>query len=138
MLDNKGSFPKTGNPHPPIRRKKKKVRRLKSYDVWTEEVSSKGNPKVIMRSAYSKSGVYIGSAIDAFRLANVYGIASFEKASSDANGASIGYSPKDRKWYGWSHRAIHGFGIGSRYRGRVARFMSTAKQFAAAFARSIA
>ena len=25
----------------------------------------------------------------------------------------VGYSPKDDKWYGWSHRAIYGFTIGS-------------------------
>ena len=25
----------------------------------------------------------------------------------------VGYSPKDKKWYGWSHRAIYGFKIGS-------------------------
>ncbi len=25
---------------------------------------------------------------------------------------SIGFSEKEQKWYGWSHRAIHGFGIG--------------------------
>lgn len=25
----------------------------------------------------------------------------------------VGFSPKDKKWYGWSHRAIYGFGIGS-------------------------
>lgn len=25
----------------------------------------------------------------------------------------VGFSPKDGKWYGWSHRAIYGFGIGS-------------------------
>lgn len=25
----------------------------------------------------------------------------------------IGYSEKEQKWYGWSHRAIYGFGIGS-------------------------
>jgi len=25
----------------------------------------------------------------------------------------VGYSPKDEKWYGWSHRAIFGFSIGS-------------------------
>ncbi len=27
--------------------------------------------------------------------------------------ASIGFSKKDKKWYGWGHRAIHGFGVGS-------------------------
>jgi len=25
----------------------------------------------------------------------------------------IGFNPKEQKWYGWSHRAIFGFGIGS-------------------------
>jgi len=25
----------------------------------------------------------------------------------------VGFSPKENKWYGWSHRAIFGFGIGS-------------------------
>lgn len=27
---------------------------------------------------------------------------------------SVGFSEKDQKWYGWSHRAIMGFGIGDR------------------------
>ncbi|HCP19602.1 hypothetical protein [Spongiibacter sp.] len=26
---------------------------------------------------------------------------------------SIGFNPVEQKWYGWSHRAIYGFGIGS-------------------------
>jgi len=25
----------------------------------------------------------------------------------------VGFSPKDNKWYGWSHRAIYGFKVGS-------------------------
>ena len=33
---------------------------------------------------------------------------------SDGNGtACIGFCEKENKWYGWSHRAIYGFGIGS-------------------------
>jgi hypothetical protein len=27
---------------------------------------------------------------------------------------SIGFSEKEKKWYGWSHRAICGFGIGDK------------------------
>ena len=27
--------------------------------------------------------------------------------------SNIGFNPKEQKWYGWSHRAIYGFGIGS-------------------------
>jgi len=26
----------------------------------------------------------------------------------------VGFSPKDKKWYGWSHRAIYGFKVGSK------------------------
>lgn len=29
------------------------------------------------------------------------------------NSANIGFNPEEQKWYGWSHRAIFGFGIGS-------------------------
>ena len=35
--------------------------------------------------------------------------------------ANIGYSAKENKWYGWSHRAIYGFTIGSEVKkGHVA------------------
>lgn len=27
---------------------------------------------------------------------------------------SLGFNPKEQKWYGWSHRAVFGFGIGSK------------------------
>ena len=27
---------------------------------------------------------------------------------------NIGFNPEEQKWYGWSHRAIFGFGIGSK------------------------
>jgi hypothetical protein len=30
----------------------------------------------------------------------------------DSRVCSVGYSPKDGKWYGWSHRAIFGFAPG--------------------------
>ena len=35
-----------------------------------------------------------------------------QKSVKGQNVASIGYSPEENKWYGWSHRAIHGFTIG--------------------------
>ncbi len=28
--------------------------------------------------------------------------------------AAIGFSEKEQKWYGWSHRAIHGFSVGEK------------------------
>ena len=27
--------------------------------------------------------------------------------------SGLGFNPKEQKWYGWSHRAIYGFGVGS-------------------------
>lgn len=37
-----------------------------------------------------------------------------QKADSNHSVHSIGYSEKEGKWYGWSHRAIVGFGIGDK------------------------
>lgn len=48
------------------------------------------------------------------RLKEKYGIEQFEKISSDSTVYQIGYAPKSKKWYGWSHRAIFGFGVGSK------------------------
>lgn len=31
-----------------------------------------------------------------------------------AEKGAIGFSRKEQKWYGWSHRAIHGFGVGDK------------------------
>ena len=35
-----------------------------------------------------------------------------QKANPAHKTCSIGYSPKENKWYGWSHRAIYGFTVG--------------------------
>ena len=64
-----------------------------------------------MESAYSLAGHYIGSVETAKLLCGEYGIAP-ELLSPEHNVCSIGFSTKANKWYGWSHRAIHGFGIG--------------------------
>jgi len=36
-----------------------------------------------------------------------------EREITDELTHGVGFSPKDNKWYGWSHRAIFGFEIGS-------------------------
>lgn len=41
---------------------------------------------------------------------------TLETLSDDHKVSSIGFSPSEKKWYGWSHRAICGFGIGSEVR----------------------
>jgi hypothetical protein len=89
------------------------VRKYKAgYEVRTERVFHNGGDEfTIMKSAYNPSGDYIGNSVDGHRLVVRRGIAP-EKRTSNSNVCSIGFCEKEQKWYGWSHRAIFGFGIG--------------------------
>ena len=75
-----------------------------------------------------------------------------EKISPDSKVNQIGWSEKEQKWYGWSHRAIFGFGIGAKSGPRKvgyallkkengpleAKTIDDCKKMAIAFAREIA
>jgi hypothetical protein len=104
------------------------------------------------RHAVNMEGKYIGLPAYAEKLTSEYGI-NPETISDDHNVCSIGFSKKDNKWYGWSHRAIYGFEIGStcekgdaHYKEKsqddrgewVARTIEDAKQMAIDFANSVA
>ena len=91
------------------------TRHFRDYDVVEEVLDAKdlGGKDFAMKSAYSKSGDYIGEPRWAHRAVNRYGIQHFEKRAPSDCVCSIGYSPRNRKWYGWSHRAIFGFKPGS-------------------------
>ena len=98
-------------------RKVLNVRHYKAgYETRTEEVSmpETGTDKpVVMKSAYTLDGYYIGSSKRAYRLVVKRGIKP-EKISPEHNVCSIGFSERDQQWYGWSHRAICGFRIGDK------------------------
>ena len=85
-----------------------------SYILKEVETNMGLTPKdkpISLTYAVSKvDGCYIGDEKKAKMLAEK-GIAP-ERATNDCDVCSIGYSEKDNKWYGWSHRAIQGFGIG--------------------------
>ena len=68
-------------------------------------------PTFEMRSAFTPTGDYIGSPKDARFLVVKKGIQP-EKAEPSHNVCSIGFCDKEQRWYGWSHRAIFGFGVG--------------------------
>jgi len=94
----------------------KKVLRVRKYKAGYEvrtETWDFGSQPVELRSAYTPSGDYIGNPKVARYLCAKRGIKP-EKASPDDNVCSIGFCEKEQKWYGWSHRAICGFGIGDR------------------------
>jgi len=66
---------------------------------------------VIVKSAYTPTGHYIGNPKTARFLIIRRGIKP-ELADPSHKVCSIGFCEKDQKWYGWSHRAIFGFGVG--------------------------
>lgn len=114
--------------------------------------------QVEMHSAYSYPELqYIGDTREAYHLWNKFGITGFypireytpatlDKSIADraknllkygdelipqlqqAKVCCIGWSPREQKWYGWSHRAIYGFTIGSTVEKGDAGFMPSNKE----------
>jgi hypothetical protein len=66
-----------------------------------------------LKVAYTLAGKYIGSDEDAKQLLE-RGITEQLQPAGDGNVCSVGFNPSEQQWYGWSHRAIYGFGIGSK------------------------
>ncbi len=62
--------------------------------------------------AYTPEGAYIGNLGRARSLCEKRGIAP-ELMSPGRKVCSIGFCADEQKWYGWSHRAIYGFGVGA-------------------------
>lgn len=103
-------------------------RRYKAgYVVWSETWGNSGGPAVKMKAARNPSGDYIGNTKTAHRLCKKRGIAP-EKRTPDSNVCSIGFCEREQKWYGWSHRALYGFGIGSQIKRGDCGYMPTDKE----------
>ncbi len=98
-----------------MNRKVISVRKYKAgYEVRTEKVFHNGDKEfTIMKSAYNPDGHYIGNSVDGHRLVVRRG--SAPELRNPAHGVcSIGFNEAQQKWYGWSHRAMFGFGIGAK------------------------
>lgn len=78
---------------------------------WTQEEMERECTKFIYYIS-NVDGGYIGSERDYKLLVEEYGLILIQKTNPLDNTCSIGYSPKENKWYGWSHRALYGFTIG--------------------------
>lgn len=99
-----------------------KVRKYKvGYEIRTELCTfGDDEDQVTLKSAYTvPEGFYIGSSKWAHRLIVQRGIKPEPRPpscqeSNDGRGrtCSIGFCEREQKWFGWSHRAFHGFGIG--------------------------
>jgi hypothetical protein len=111
-------------------------------EIWSME----GNDPVEMDAVYNTHGVYVGDRETADFLAEK-GILP-EAKRTDSSVCSVGFSQKDQKWYGWSHRALFGFGVGDTVKdgdcaseslpvGFEAKTLDDAKRIAVAFADSV-
>lgn len=102
------------------------------YNVITESIpaGSFGNDEEMeMTYCTNKNGDYIGDLETASYLCDEKGIAP-ELASPNHNVCSIGFCKRERKWYGWSHRAMCGFEKGDVvYPGHCAYKASNMEEF---------
>ncbi len=91
-----------------------KIQSTKHFDVWEEEwrfeANSKGDIDVMkMKNVRNKTGDYAGEE-GVSKSLEKYGIAP-EMIDDDSSVCTIGWSDHEQKYYGWSHRAMFGFGI---------------------------
>ncbi len=90
-----------------------KVRKFKvGYELRYELLSGEEahGPPIKMTSAFTDDGHYVGNSKFAYRLFR-RGIKP-ELISPSHNICSVGFNATDQKWWGWSHRALYGFGVG--------------------------
>lgn len=93
--------------------KKECLEALTKYvDLETKKLDGGPNEWYMTSCVSKQDGSYIGSPENAWMYIFRFGIESFYKAEPDNKVASIGFNPTEEKWYGWSHRAIYGFGVG--------------------------
>lgn len=91
-----------------------KIRKGNVYiciELWSMSVADTPIPMIAVRNL---SGDYIGRLEDYADYKHRFGIETFELRNKNHNTCTLGFSPTQNKWYGWSHRAIFGFTVGSK------------------------
>jgi hypothetical protein len=109
----------------------------RNVELRDEEWSIGGANPQLIRGFYTLNGKYIGDEKTFNRLWNEFGIRQFDTAAVVDTVCSIGFSPDENAWYGWSHRAISKFKVGTHYRGRQAQTLTEAKVMAREFAEDV-
>ena len=89
---------------------------MSSANSTVRENNGMNATEYLKNVAYIKDGEYRSKFDDSYIIlvgmeGNVQFLADREITKELTHG--VGYSPKDGKWYGWSHRAIYGFKVGS-------------------------
>jgi len=96
----------------------KKTKTMFGYVVHEEYWSDiDSTDKTPITTAYTTDGYWIGDEKTAKILCDKHGIYPIPRSGIqkyELRPCSIGFSKKNKKWYGWSHRALNGFKIGSK------------------------
>ncbi len=95
-----------------LRVKKVWLDRSGCFEIRREVVDDGGGNPLEWEMAYSIHGHYMGDVKMARALAKRRIVA--ELATPEHTVCSVGYSPRGKRWFGWSHRAIVGFKKGDR------------------------
>ena len=96
-----------------------KIKKVKRFIKNNCKINKKG--QIFMNDCYLTALCLIGnneytlndnfiSFMIKHKITKVYSYKDFSNIDSPV--ACIGFSKKEQKWYGWSHRAVYGFGIG--------------------------
>ena len=128
-----------------------KVEQIQEYDYELRTESCKlveGEKPTNVVSAYTSRGEYVGDKNEAYFLYAERGIIP-ELRTQESRVCSIGFCKREQKWYGWSHRSMHGFGIGDEIKtddlgataslpiGFKSTSLSDSKRMAVAFAEAV-
>ena len=95
--------------------KAERVGREGVYVIRDEVWEGPDGERTDMTYCYTPAGDTIGNLEKAQYLCDKLGIAPQPRRDEDigtGQQCSIGFCEQEQKWYGWSHRAIYGFGVG--------------------------
>jgi len=83
----------------------------------------KKDKPILFESFYTDEGLYIGPYDDMTVYVKDWGLTQLQSSNPTSKVVSVGFSEKEQKWYGWSHRARSKFGIGDETKeGQISPF----------------
>ncbi len=100
---------------------------IEDYTLSVEEWEV-GEETTQMVSVYNKEGHYVGTLKDAEFLLVERGLTKLQPVDKESKVCQIGLDVRECKWYGWSHRAMFGFGVGDRITKDSAGFKPSSKE----------
>lgn len=94
-----------------------------------------GDRDMLMVVVYNNEGQYVGN-LDQLQMLITRGITSQVQPAKTGITCCIGFNEAQQTWYGWSHRAIYGFTIGSTVQRGDCAYVPTDKADAEAVLRA--